>query len=463
MHKFNPTVVLSAGLLLAFGTAIATSAQTFTTLYSFCYECNGGYGPNSAPIQGTDGNLYGMDYTATYKVTRGGALTQLSREGDDGGLIQAEDGNFYGASLEGGIGYGSVFKITPDGKLTTLHEFSFSDGADPASALVEASNGVLYGVTFGGGLTSCSSGSVGCGTVFKITPSGTLTTLYKFCSESACEDGFWPYGPLIQGTDGSLYGTAGSGGTFGGGTAFKVTQEGNLTILHQFAGYPSEGRGPSGALTQALDGDFYGATVEGGAYNGGSVFKMNAEGAVITLYSFCPQTGCTDGEMPNGGLVQASDGNFYGTTRGGGGPEGAGIIFKITRSGIKTTLYTFEDQGDGAFPQNGLTQNTNGAFYGAAAGGGVYDRGTLFSFSIGLARFVKTQPAAARDDSAINILGTNLTGATSVTFNGTAATFTVVSPSLITTTVPAGATTGTVQVVTPTGTLSSNVPFRVIP
>jgi len=181
----------------------------------------------------------------------------------------------------------------------------------------------------------------------------------------------------------------------------------------------------------------------------------------------------TDGANPQAGLVQATDGNFYGTTSlGGVNGNGYGTVFKITPSGTLTTLYSFCSQSgctDGRYPVAGLVQDTNGNFYGTTDSGGAKTRacggfcGTVFSLSVGLGPFVKTQPASARVGGFVQILGTNLTGATSVSFNGTPAVFRVVLNSWIKTTVPEGATTGTVEVVTPSGTLSSNVPFRVRP
>jgi len=166
---------------------------------------------------------------------------------------------------------------------------------------------------------------------------------------------------------------------------------------------------------------------------------------------------------PYAGLVQGTDGNLYGTTYRGG-DYGNGAIFNITLSGTLTRLYSFPGP-DGANPYAGLVQGTDGNFYGTTydgANGCTYGCGTVFSLSVGLGPFVKTQPASGKVGAAVKILGTNLTGATSVSFNGTAAVFTVNSTgSAISTTVPVGATTGTVQVVTPNGTLSSNVPFRV--
>ena len=227
----------------------------------------------------------------------------------------------------------------------------------------------------------------------------------------------------------------------------------------------THGADPYAGLVQATDGNLYGTTVGGGAKNYGTVFRIAPSGTLATLYSFCSKSGCTDGGSPYSGLVQATDGNFYGTTLRGGA-RGVGTVFKITPSGTLTTLYSFCSKigcTDGEYPEAALVQDTNGTFYGTTRTGGAHNYGTVFSLSVGRGPFVETQPTSGKVGAAVKILGTNLTGATSVTFNGTAAVFKVVSSSEITTTVPAGATTGKVKVVTPHGTLFSNVPFRVLP
>ena len=200
----------------------------------------------------------------------------------------------------------------------------------------------------------------------------------------------------------------------------------------------------------------------GGGANGyyGTVFKITTGGKLTTLYSFYSQTNCTDGQNPSAPLIQATDGDLYRTTEGGA--YSGGTVFKITPSGTLTTLYSVTGMNDGD-PSAGLVQDTNGNFYGTTSGGCglMHPCGTVFRLSVGLGPFVETLPASGKVGAAVKILGTDLTGAISVTFNGTAATFKVVSKSLITTTVPAGATTGTVKVTTPKGTLKSNVVFRV--
>ncbi|HEV2378820.1 MAG TPA: choice-of-anchor tandem repeat GloVer-containing protein, partial [Terriglobia bacterium] len=303
-------------------------------------------------------------------------------------------------------GCGTVFKITLSGTLTTLHSFDYTDGAQP-NALIQGTDGDFYGTTINGG-------AYGYGTVFKISPGGILVTLHDFC-DSLCADGAYP-NTLVQGTDGNFYGTAQHGGT-----------------LHGFSGW-------------------------------GTVFKITADGALTTLYSFGSQS--YDGTYPSAPLVQANDGNFYGETpcggRGGDCYCGCGTLFKITPGGTETTLHKF-DATDGVEPQGGLVEDTNGSLYGTTESGGANSLGTVFRLAVGLGSFVEAQPVSGKVGVRVGILGTNLGGATSVTFNGTAATFKVTSSSLISTTVPIGATTGPVQVVTPGGTLTSNVNFRVEP
>jgi uncharacterized repeat protein (TIGR03803 family) len=321
------------------------------------------------------------------------------------------------------------------------------------------------------------------GTVFKITPTGTLTTLYSFCSKSVCTDGNGPFAGLAQATNGELYGTTVWGGANtnpdfpgGGGTVFKITPSGTLTTLYRFCSQSgcTDGARPAAGLVQATSGELYGTTVAGGANTnpdfpsgGGTVFKITPSGTLTTLYRFCSQSGCTDGALPQAALVQASDGYLYGTTSQEGANGNYGTVFKITPSGALTTLYSFCSQSgctDGSMDGNtaaGLVQATNGDLYGTTELDGANGDGTVFRLSVGLGPFVETLPTSGKVGAAVKILGTNLTGATSVSFDGTAAVFTVASASEITTTVPNGAATGTVQVVTPSGTLSSNVPFRV--
>jgi uncharacterized repeat protein (TIGR03803 family) len=290
-----------------------------------------------------------------------------------------------------------------------------------------------------------------------------LTTLYSFCSQSGCTDGAYPYEALAEGTDGSFYGTTTLGGANGDGTVFKITPAGALTTLHSFDG--TDGTHPTAGLVEGTNGNFYGTTCGSGpACNGfsagnGTVFEITPSGTLRTLHSFDG----TDGANPFGGLVEGTDGNFYGTTTLGGA-NGEGTVFKITPGDTLTTLYNFCAQGgcaDGYYPYGALLQGTDGVFYGTTEEGGADGDGTVFSLSVGLGPFVETLPTSGKVGAKVIILGNNLTGTTSVTFNGTAASFTVVKSTEITATVPTGATTGKVKVTTPEKTLKSNVAFRV--
>jgi uncharacterized repeat protein (TIGR03803 family) len=291
--------------------------------------------------------------------------------------------------------------------------------------------------------------------VFRITPGGTFTQLVGLGYAAN------PLGGLVQGTDGDLYGTTSSTGDFscgeneGCGTVFKVTREGPLTTLHAFNG--SDGNHPFAGLVQGSDDNFYGTTLAGGANGRGTVFKMSPQGTLITLHSFAG----SDGSSPQSTLVQATDGNFYGTASVGG-VYGDGTIFEITSAGTLTTLHSF-DANDGANPQGGLFQDTNGRLYGTTSLGGAHNDGTIFSLDVGLAPFISLLRYSGTVGSPMGILGQGFTGTTSVSVNGTSATFTVVSDTYLTAKVPSGATTGFVTVTTPSGTLTSNQQFRVKP
>ncbi len=480
-------------LALYAAATLTLHAQTFTTLFSF--DGTDGANPYYALVQATNGNFYGttVEGSATevgtlFNISPAGKLTRLHNfcseqncadgASPEGVLVQATNGDFYGTTIWGGhafssicsTGCGVIFKITAGGTLTTLHEFCAAgppcvDGEAPFGGLIQATDGNLYGTTASGGNTSgCEDG---CGTIFKITPSGVFTTLHTFIAT----EGQRPLAPLMQATNGDLYGTASAGGARGAGTVFRITQSGELTVLYSFCTQGgdscTDGEDPYAGLVHAPDGNLYGTTTWGGAYGYyGTVYKITPTGEFTTLYSFCPQApACPDGYGSYGGLTIATNGNLYGTNWAGGGPASAGTIFEITPAGVLTTLYSFCSQAncpDGSTPIAGLIQGTDGNLYGTASGGGAYGQfGTVFKLSVGLDPFVETQPTIGYTGMPVKILGTDLSGATSVTFNGTAAAFEILSNSEIKATVPAGATTGTVQVVTSSGTLSSNTAFRI--
>jgi len=300
-----------------------TTSGTLTTLHTFVYS-DGAF-PVSPVMQGTDGNFYGTNQGegdsggsgAIFKMTPSGTVTVLNSSASFvAGLVQGHDGNFYG-TIQRIYNDGMVFKITPSGTLTTLYTFSGTDGSNPQAGLILATDGNFYG-------TTASGGANGYGTVFKITTSGSLTSLHSF----DLTDGQAILAGLVEGTDGNFYGTASGGGTGGNnaGNVFKITPGGTFTLLHAFNG--TDGYGPRGTLIQGNDGNFYGTTSGGGANGQGTIFAITPSGLLTTLYSFCPQSGCADGANPVAGVIQASDGYFYGTTSGGGSSD-SGTVFKF--------------------------------------------------------------------------------------------------------------------------------------
>lgn len=500
VKRVNGWKVLCFLVALCAVTAIGASAQTYNILATFT-GANGSEPYYGSLVQGFDGSFYGTTYEGgncyasygcgtVFRITPGGVLTTIHTfcsqttppvpcaDGSfpEGGLALGADGNLYGTTTSGGAGCGSfgcgtIFKITPDGALTTLYKFPNVAGApnDPLSTLMLATDGNFYGTTYGGGTENS-------GTAFKITPDGTFTKIHNLCSSSPCRPG-GPTGGLAE-EYGKLYGTSTSGGPKctglssdeGCGTVFRIDLNGGpLTILHNFSG--PDGAFPAAALSEGIYGDFYGTTAGGGANHCypsgcGTLFRVTPGGVLTTLYNF---SGSTEGGWgPSGTLVQAADGNFYGTAEFSS--VGYGTIFRITPAGTLTVLHVFCAQGgacdDGGAPLAGVVQGTDGKFYGTTyrgAASSTKNLGTVYSLGVGLGPFVEAIPRAGKVGAAITILGTDLTGTTSVSFGGTAANFTVVSSTEITTTVPDGAEGGKIRVTTPSGTLATRVGFPVLP
>jgi uncharacterized repeat protein (TIGR03803 family) len=334
-----------------------------------------------------------------FKISTNGVLTSLYSfaNGTNYGanpsaaLVQGSDGSFYGTTQNGGTNggwWGTVFKISPTGAYASLYSFTGgNDGGNPGAGLVQGSDGSFYGTTFGGG-----TNGGWWGTVFKISPNGALTTLHLFGSVQDTNgvplDGANPSAALVQDSDGSFYGTTSSGGTNGGyGSVFKISTNGALTTLYSFTG-TADGANPSAALVQGSDGSFYGTTDHQGTYYFGTVFKISANGVLTTLHAF---TGGNDGTGPNG-LVQGSDGSFYGTTEYNFWGEwwrgrGNGTVFKISPTGAYASLYSFTvytngSTVDGANPSAALVQGSDGNFYGTTEYGGVSGAGTVFRLTI---------------------------------------------------------------------------------
>ncbi len=464
-----------ACLVLVLAAMIGSApAQTYTLLYNFGSGNSGN--PNCPQFsgivaQGRSGDFFSTspdcwtdELGTAFSITSTGTLTVLhSFNGTDGqgghsGLTLGTDGKFYGTTALGGLyGNGTIFKITANGVMTTLYNFTGGhDGGQPGAPPIEGSDGNFYGTTTMGG-------SVGnTGTVYKLTPSGTFTTLHRFPYLAGTIG--YPYGngALVQGSDGRLYGSTFYGGSqscdgFGCGTIFRISHSGNFKTLHNFDG--THGANSYGPLIEGSDGNFYGVASNGGSVSGqtGVVFKMTPAGAFTVLHNF---TLASDGGNEVGGLMQATDGNFYGTNNLAG-TNGWGILFRITPKGAFTVLHNF-DWGSGASPQATMVQHTNGVLYGTTKVGGDPGGGAFYSFDVGLGPFVRFLPAARKVGAWVEFLGQGFTGTTAVSFNGTLATlFTVNSDTYLTAKVPVGATTGFVTVTTPGGTLTSNKKFVV--
>jgi len=413
-NKMTGLVKLTCLLLVFCAATLSSSAQTFTSLATFD-GANGSY-PFAPLVQATNGNFYG---TTKYGGAFGnGTVFTVSPNGvarklynfctqvncGDGywpvnGLVEAPNHDLYGMTPGGSTNNsGTLFKITPGGEFTEFYRFcsqtSCTDGLGP-SALLVAANGNLYGTTYDGG-ANCTL-YLGCGTFFEITPAGQLTTLYNFCSQTNsqgyCTDGLYPVS-LLQGTDGNFYGTTQmGGGNCCSGVIFKITPAGKFTILYNFSG------GSATSLTQGANGNLYGTIAPNGFP--GEIFEVSLAGKFTILHDFCSKKNCADGSHPSPTLIQASDGNFYGTTVFGGSNTcvlqgsavGCGTIFKITPRGKLTTLYSFCSQAmctDGSSPEAGLIQGTDGLLYGTTKSGGdpactlASGCGEAFSFDVGL-------------------------------------------------------------------------------
>jgi uncharacterized repeat protein (TIGR03803 family) len=389
--------------------ATAAQAQIFEVLYTFTGLADGAY-PYSGLLLDSAGKLYsaagegglvtgycygGCGTVFEVNTKTGKETTLFEFNGADGSepfvqnLWRDRSGNLYGTTIFGGdlgcgsggyIGCGTAFELAPDGKETVLYKFA--DGADggfPYSGLALDATGNLYGTTSQGGDAACSIGSGLCATVFKLSGHGTEKALYSFTDGT---DGAIPLTGLVLDSSGNAYGTTQYGGDTscgppnGCGVVFRVDRTGKETALHAFTG-GNDGALPSSGLIGDVNGNLYGTTRSGGAYNYGTLFKIEKSGAESVLYSF---TGEADGAGPAGNLLLDAEGNIYGTATGGGS-GGAGTVFKLDKSGNETVLHTFTGLADGAYPESGLVVDSNGILYGTAPFGGDpngTDFGTIF-------------------------------------------------------------------------------------
>lgn len=478
--------------LLCFAFAVTSSAQAFKPLANFDYT--NGYGPGAALVQGVDGNFYGTTGSGgernsgvVFNVSPTGSLTVLQSlcgrttcltgTTPTSALVLTPGGYWFGVAGGGGVhSTGTIFQSTDGARFRSDYSFcsqiNCSDGENP-TGLIQGADGNLYGSTYNGGAFNF-------GEIFKVDLGisqdrhvlfSPPTLLHSFCAEPSCADGAAPAAPPIQAADGNFYGTTFSGGANGSGTVYQLTPAGVLTTLYAFCSQPScaDGGQPVARLVQASNGYFYGITTTGGANGSGTIFRITSAGVLTTLHNICEQ-GCTNGGPSNAELIQANDGNFYGVSQSGG-IWNEGTLFKMSPGGALVVRHHFSLHS-GGFPEGALVQGTDGKLYGTTAGGGLQVAacapssgcGSVFSYDLGLTPFVKTLGYWAKPGTTVVIYGTDLSGTTNVTFNGTpAASFDVVSATEVDATVPSGATSGKIQVVTPSGTLSTLSEFHIRP
>ena len=387
------SVVAGSGqVILANVTNVQIRCPVFTVIDNLGFGTDGSY-PQSGPIVGSDGNFYGttecggaLDVGAVYRLTPAGTESIVTSfasgtvaRGPVGELVQAGDGNFYGTTYWGGSNNtGTVFKLASDGTVTTLWSFgSGSDGQLPKGGLVQASDGNFYGTTGSGGTT-------GYGTLFRMTPGGVETVLWNFGNGT---DGFAPQGALVMGSDGNLYGTTSLGGTNASGTIFRITLTGVETVVWNFGSAVAgtvDGGLPAPRLIIGSDGNFYGTTEGGGTNGGGTLFRFTPAGTLSVVWAFGAGT---DGNGPWSGVTQGTDGNFYGTTVSGGTIQtcgasynyGCGTIFRITPAGEESVLWDFGFGGNGAqVSPLSVVQSADGSLFGVTSSGGPAGGGSIF-------------------------------------------------------------------------------------
>ena len=389
--------VTSTGAVLSL-VPVTVPGLTMSLLGSLAAATSGEFSYSSL-AQGNDGNLYGTGFEGgadgdgtIYRITTNGVLgTLLPFNYTDGalpygGLVLGKSGLLYGTTFLGGTyGDGTSFAISTGGVLSRLATFDGVNGEDPVCGMMQGSDGNFYGTTEEGG-------AYGYGTIYRINPNGVVTVLVSF----NYTDGGYPSSVLVQGNDGNLYGTAEEGGPTGWGAVFKLTPAGTFTVLHSFGG-GNDGGIPIAGLVQATDGNFYGTTYEEGTNGYGTVFEMTPMGEVTTLYAF---TGGMDGGNPWGGLVQATDGNLYGTAATGG-TYGDGTVFRVAPTGLLAPVAQF-DGYSGANPLAALIQGKDGNLYGTTEGGGLNGDGAIYRISIGGPLQITGQPA----DQSVYIGGT---------------------------------------------------------
>ena len=363
---------------------LSAQARPFTVLYSFTNNATAGEHPSSPLLRDSKGNLYGIALGGTfgrgiiYKLSSTGHERVLYNfkgsdgDGDVPDSISFRDsaGNLFGTTFQGGAySFGTVFELDTHGRETIIYSFCpktpCTKGAYPGG-VIPGRNGSLYGITYAGGNFSCDI--TGCGTVFKIGRKGFQTLVHAFRGP----DGQRPNPGLVLDASGNVYGTTAYGGAYGRGTVFKVTETGQESVEYSFDG-GANGAYPDGGLYRDAEGNLYGTTFQGGAYNYGAVFKITALGQFMVLYSF---PGGGSGANPYADLNLDQQGNIFGTTYSGGS-HNFGTIFKLDASGNETVLHNFGVEKDDIHP-SGLIIDASGNLYGTTYRGGAHNYGSVF-------------------------------------------------------------------------------------
>ena len=448
-------ILLTAAFALACATLV--QAQTYTDLHDLVSNTDGcctNYPGLMA--QGEDGNIYGAtttggtaSYGTIFKITPSGTYSVLHDfdlthgGGPMGGISMATDGNFYGTTyLPSGGHYGTIFKITPGGTFSELYDFTnTTDGAYPKVPPVQAQDGALYGVTGNGTIA----------VLYKITTAGVFTVMTQLAAQS--------YSPLVLGNDGNLYGTTLYGGTFNGGTVFQFSPATKkLKTLYNFKTEWS----PYGPLMQGADNALYGTCSAGGTGSGGAVFRVTTGGVYKVLVNFT--SGGVNGASSFSGLVQGSDKFLYGVTSAGGS-NGQGVLFKVSTTGTGYTVLHNFGTVDGDTPLSTPLLHTNGTIYGSTSHGGTHvSYGVIYSMNVGLKPFVAPLILhSAKENASVGLLGQGFNNATGVLFGTGAGTLTLTSDTFATGKILTNATTGLITVKEPTGNLTTLQNFKITP
>lgn len=367
----------------------AAEARGFRVLHAFTDGADGATS-NAPVILDKSGNLFGTalqggasNNGVVFEITAKGHESVLYSfaAGSDGrrpeaGVIEDSSGNLYGTTNQGGpADLGIVFRLAPGGTETVLYAFTGgSDGAQPQASLIADKAGDLHGTTTFAGGDGC--GGQGCGTIFKVAANGTFTVLHDFAET----EGASPQAGLIADKRGNFYGTADWGGANGYGSIFEFDTKGTFEVLYSFTG-GDDGAFPQAGLIADKSGNFYGTTRSGGGsnpcgtYGCGTIFRFDPSGRETVIYAF---SGGTDGGEPYGGVAADSTGNLYGTTVTGGNSQGLGVVFKLASSGTLATLHTFEGTSDGAWPEAGVVLDRSNNVFGTAYAEGPDGWGTVF-------------------------------------------------------------------------------------